>query len=73
MFGANKTEKSMTISALKLITNFIGNFIWKTFTICRNESSWLNHETIIQTGITCKKIPFYIHDLACRRCTDKNA
>ena len=31
MFGTNKKEKPVIISALKLITNFIGNFIWKTF------------------------------------------
>ena len=25
-----------------------------------------NHETIIQKGITCKKIPYYMRDSACR-------
>ena len=26
----------------------------------------INHGTIIRTGITCKKIPCYMHDSACR-------
>ena len=26
----------------------------------------INHETIIRTGITCKKIPCYMGDSACR-------
>ena len=25
----------------------------------------LNHGTIMRTGITCQKIPCYMHDLAC--------
>ena len=25
-----------------------------------------NHRTIIRTGITCKKIPYYMRDSACR-------
>ena len=32
----------------------------------------LHHETIMQTGITCKKIPFYIGNSACRCCTVEN-
>ena len=32
-----------------------------------------HHGSIIQTGITCKKIPYYMRDLACRWCIVKKA
>ena len=41
-------------------------------TVCKNETK-LNHKTIIQTGITCKKIPCYMCDSACRWLLVKNA
>ena len=41
-------------------------------TVCKNETK-LNHKTIIRTGITCKKIPCYMCDSACRWLIVKNA
>ena len=41
-------------------------------TLCKNETK-LNHKTIIRTGITCKKIPCYMCDSACRWLIVKNA
>ena len=35
--------------------------------------SWFNHGTIIRTGITCKKIPCYMRDSACRWFIVENA
>ena len=31
----------------------------------------IDHGTIIRTGITCKKIPYYMRDSACRWFIDK--
>ena len=35
-------------------------------TIPENNYNQLTHGTIIRTGITCKKIPCYMRDSACR-------
>ena len=34
--------------------------------ILGSEIGVLSHGTILQTGITCKKIPCYMHNSACR-------
>ena len=37
------------------------------------ERADMKHETIIRTGITCKKIPCYMRDSACRWFIVENA
>ena len=43
-----------------------GLFAVKIIRASRLEGFLLDHETIIRTGITCKKILYYMHDSACR-------
>ena len=40
---------------------------------CPETTISFSHGTIIRTGITCKKIPFYMHDSACRWLMVENA
>ena len=52
---------------MKILPKFL-NF--KVLKKCKR-SSW--HGTIIRTGITCKKIPCYMRDSACRWFIVENA
>ena len=46
----------MTFPSVMLLRNYTTTGVFKAF----------NHGTIIRTGITCKKIPCYMRDSACR-------
>ena len=69
-----------------LINTFLEQHIRKSFVICATQLArslllkklnyfevTLNHGTIIPTGITCKKIPCYMRDSACRQFFVKKA
>ena len=45
----------------------------KLLVIALSMLSYTEHGTIIRTGITCKKIPCYMHDSACRWFIIENA
>ena len=53
------------VNNLNMVNNANAYFIICKY-ICKLYCCMLKYETIIQTGITCKKIPFYMRDSTCR-------
>ena len=53
------------VNNLNIVNNANAYFILCKY-ICKLYCCMLKYETIIQTGITCKKIPFYMRDSTCR-------